>query len=118
MGRESLEESMRDQQRDEIRGVTIKSFVMDDSYEAVYGGGRHDCKGTFVRCRIAGFAVIRRGSFVRREQIWQDEVAPFELGELGFALCESIDNFLGVVKVGEEMPEWMEAYISDPIGER
>ena len=99
-----------------IRGVTIKSFVLDDSYEAVYGGSKHDRKGESIRHRIDGFAVISRGSFIASEPIWQDEIAPFEFSELGFSLCESVVNFLGIVKVGEPIPGWMEEWISNPEG--
>jgi hypothetical protein len=87
--------------------LTIKSFVLSDSYDAIFGGGGGDSPGEFSRTPVDGFAVI---SGVAQD----DEVQPFELGETGFELLPSIVNYLGVVRRGEELPEWMLCWINTP----
>lgn len=96
---------------------TIKSMQLDDSYEAIYGGSRLDKAGEFVRERITGFVVLAAGSFVSGEPLLCDEVQPFVMGELGFELCCQSQNYIGVVKLGENLPQWMMEWIDDPTDE-
>jgi hypothetical protein len=97
-----------------LRGAVIKSFVIDNSYECVTGGSRYDNPGECNRWRIDGFVVLARGSKIRTTETWQDEVAPFVFDELGFCLCESFANYIGVLRVGEKIPHWMQEEIDNP----
>jgi hypothetical protein len=96
------------------RGFTIKSFVLSDSHDAIFGGGEYDSPGGFCRIPVDGFAIIAAGSLVARDVLDDDEIQPFEFGECGFQLVSSINNYLGVVKRGEDIPEWMFAWINKP----
>ena len=96
------------------RGLIIKSFVLSDSHDAIFGGGEGDAPGGFSRTPVDGFAIIAAGSLIACDVLDDDEIQPFEFGELGFQLLPSIGNYLGVVKRGDELPEWMLVWINKP----
>ena len=103
--------------RRSIPGIKVKSFTLDSSYDAVYGGSEFDRPGEFTREPIVGFVLVAKGSAVCGERLWHDEVLPFEFCELGFYLCQSAHNFLGIVKGGSDIPPWMKEDIDNPEGD-
>lgn len=76
--------------------MRIKSFRLTDKYEAVYNDG-----GAAIRDPVHGFVLIEERDGTMR-------VTPFTYGVDRFELCESCDNFLGIIPSGSQLPEWMQ----------
>lgn len=84
----------------------IRSFKLNDQYEAVYGGSASDTPGESHRLRVHGFALV---SIDYGDGFGpQDVVMPFLFADTGFEMCEDCSNYLGVVPAGGELPGWMQ----------
>jgi len=86
-------------QNDEANVTRIKSFEMNNGYEAIYRGASGDPPGSFGRIRIHGFALVTDGDV--------DSVEPFLIGDDGFEVCNEAQNYIGIVPYGSPLPEWM-----------
>lgn len=90
-----------------IRGAKIKSFVMDSSYDWIVSDkGEELGYGLF---RVDGFALLEKGSFVSGDEYdtAEDQVVPFAFDDMGFSLCESFSNHIGIVNRGDPIPDWV-----------
>ncbi len=85
----------------------IKSFEMNDLYDAVYEPTQGDPPSSYVRSPVDGFALVIELEHGGGPAHRCETVEPFEFGDTGFTLCCSIKNFLGVVRRGDSLPEWM-----------
>ena len=100
--------------RQRLEATKIKSFVMTSLYDWI--AYQDDCEQGFCLFPVDGFALVEKWSCVSGEScdMYEDEVAPFCYDDMGFSLCQSFSNYLGIMKRGEPVPEW----VSDEVAYR
>lgn len=87
--------------------MRIKSFELNNQYEAIYSGTKNDPPGAYGRIRIHGFAHVSRVA----DGVREESIEPFLIADMGFELCGWADNYIGIVPAGEKVPEWMGEWI-------
>jgi hypothetical protein len=91
----------------DVRGAKIKSFVMDSSYDWIVRD--EDEEIGYALFRVDGFVLLEKGSFVNGDECdtAEDQVVPFSFDDMGFSLCQSFSNHIGIVKRGDPIPSWV-----------